>query len=259
VGLIGGSLGFALKKHSLVERVLGVSSAKTTAEAIRLGAIDEAVTLEEAAARADVLVLAQPVSVIIRTLETLPPTPALVTDVGSTKQAIVRAGARLPQFLGGHPMAGKETSGVGVAVPDLFEKKPWILTPVGELTPAGEEWFRMLKAIGAEVALLQPGQHDDLVALSSHLPQLLSTALAAAVEPTEAHRTAGPGLHDMTRLAMSNYDTWRDILATNEPAIRQALDLAIAQLTSMRERLPDDSLREDFARARRLAQRVRGE
>ena len=257
VGLIGGSLGFALKKHSLAERVLGVSSPGTLAEALRLGAIDEGVSLEEAAARADVLVLAQPISGILQALAALKPSSAFVTDVGSTKVRIVAAAAHLPGFLGGHPMAGKEARGVGAADADLFRGRTWVLTPVGALAEAGLAWRACVEVIGARVIALDPAGHDRLVALSSHLPQLLSTALASALADTEAHRTAGPGLHDMTRLALSSYDIWQDILATNEPEVRAALDQAIAALEEVRSQLGEASLGATFARAQEFARRLR--
>lgn len=257
MGLIGGSLGFALKKHSLAARVLGVSSPGTIAKALRLGAIDEGVTLDEACARADVLVLAQPISAILAMLPGLH-TPALVTDVGSTKSAIVAAAAGLPEFLGGHPMAGKESRGVEHSDPDLFRGRPWILTPVdGSLSAAGSEWLSVVDHIGARALLLSPEEHDRLVAMSSHLPQLLSTALAASLEGTEAWRTAGPGLQDMTRLALSSYDIWQDILATNEVEIRAALDRALAVLSDLRSQLGEDAAGEAFARAQRFAGRLR--
>lgn len=257
VGLIGGSLGFALKKHSLVERVLGVSSPATIASALRLGAIDEGVSLEEAAARADVLVLAQPISGILRALGSLASVRGLVTDVGSTKARIVAAAAHLPGFLGGHPMAGKEARGVEAADADLFRGRTWVLTPTGHLTDADLAWRRAIETIGARVIVLDPAGHDRLVALSSHLPQLLSTALASALADTDAHRTAGPGLQDMTRLALSSYEIWQDILSTNEPEVRIALDRAITALVDIRERLGEASLGETFARAQGFAERLR--
>jgi prephenate dehydrogenase len=258
VGLIGGSLGFALKKHSLASRVLGVSSPGTIAKALRLGAIDEAVTLDQAAARADVIVLAQPISGILRALATLK-TSAFVTDVGSTKAAIVAAGAALPDFLGGHPMAGKESRGVEQADPDLFRGRPWVLTPTdSSLSPAGTAWLSIVERLGARALLLSPAEHDRLVAMSSHLPQLLSTALAASLDGTEAWRTAGPGLQDMTRLALSSYDIWQDILTTNGGEIRSALDRAMRVLEALRAQLGEDAAGETFTQAQRFAGRLRG-
>lgn len=257
VGLIGGSLGFALKKHSLVERVLGVSSPATIASALRLGAIDEGVTFDEAAARADVLVLAQPISGILSALRSLGAVRGFVTDVGSTKARVVAAASHLPNFVGGHPMAGKEARGVSAADADLFRGRTWVLTPTGDLSSSGVAWRKALETIGARVIVLDPAEHDRLVALSSHLPQLLSTALASALADTEAHRTAGPGLQDMTRLALSSYEIWQDILATNEPEVRAALDQAIAALTDVRSRLGEASLGATFERARGFAERLR--
>jgi prephenate dehydrogenase len=255
VGLIGGSLGFALKKHSLAGRVLGVSSPGTIAKALRLGAIDEGVTLEEAAARANVLVLAQPISGILQALASLR-TNAFVTDVGSTKAAIVAAAGALPDFLGGHPMAGKASRGVEEADADLFRGRPWLLTPTGPPSPRSLEWLVTVERLGAHATMLSPDEHDRLVAMSSHVPQLLSTALAASLDGTEAYRTAGPGLESMTRLAQSSYDIWQDILATNGEEIRAALDRTLAELADLRARLGEDAAGEAFARAQRFAARL---
>lgn len=259
VGLIGGSLGFALKKHSLADRVIGVSSPATLERALRLGAIDAGASLPEAVAEAEIVVLAQPISRILAMLgEGGFRAGQLVTDVGSTKARIVAAAAGVPEFLGGHPMAGKESRGVEGADPDLFRGRPWILTPAGgRLTAAGERWRAMLETMGARVSVLEPAEHDELVALSSHLPQLLSTALASALAETGAHRTAGPGLIDMTRLALSPFEIWSDILATNEVPVRAALDRVIGQLMTVREQLGQEPLRTEFERASAFARRLR--
>ncbi len=129
VGLIGGSLGLALRKRGFPGTILGISSPKTIETALSRGAIDRGVTLQEAAAEADVILLAQPISVILQTIEELIPIArpdCLITDAGSTKRLICERGGALPCFLGGHPMAGKETTGIGAADADLFSGRPWI-------------------------------------------------------------------------------------------------------------------------------------
>src|SRR5262249_13872652 len=155
---------------------------------------------------------------ILDTLDALS-TDALITDAGSTKAAICERAKRLKRgrFVGGHPMAGKETRGVEEAEGDLFQSRPYILT---SREPELERW---IERIGSRVVFLDPAEHDRLMAVVSHLPQLLSTALASAIgdEPGAAE-VAGPSALQMTRLALSAYDIWGDIIATNAPSIDAA-------------------------------------
>ncbi len=269
VGLIGGSFGLALKQAGFAGRVLGVSSAPAVRAALDRGAIDESATLAEAAARADLIYLAQPIGRILDTLRHLDPLVrpgALVTDAGSTKMEIVAtAGEHLTrcQFLGGHPMAGKEKRGVEEAEADLFSGRTYVLTPEEpeELeTPAVREFVAWIARIGARLAVLDAAEHDRVVSLTSHLPQLASTALAATVAECgcEHLEVAGPGLADSTRLALSSYELWRDILATNTSHIERALTAYIAKLEYVRDNLRTRQLQEEFETAARLAGRVRG-
>jgi len=237
VGLIGGSFGLALRKAGFQGPILGVSSARSVEQAVALGAIDRGATLEEAAGASDLLFLSQPISGIIETLRKLDPLvkeDALVTDAGSTKQAIAdeaKRSLRRCAFLGGHPMAGKALRGVAAADADLFQGRPWILT--SDIDHPFRKW---LAAFGAREIILDPARHDRLVAWSSHLPQLASTALASLIgdRAPEAANVAGPGLMDTTRLAMSSFDLWRDILATNGAEVSVALDAYIEKLTALR-------------------------
>lgn len=237
VGLIGGSFGLALRKAGFQGPILGVSSARSVEQAVALGAIDRGATLEEAAGASDLLFLSQPISGILETLGKLDPLvkeDALVTDAGSTKQAIAdeaKRSLRRCEFLGGHPMAGKALRGVAAADADLFRGRPWILT--SEIDHPFRKW---LAAFGAREIILDPARHDRLVAWSSHLPQLASTALASLIgdRAPEAANVAGPGLMDTTRLAMSSFDLWRDILATNSAEVSVALDAYIDKLTTLR-------------------------
>lgn len=255
VGLIGGSFGLALRKAGFTGSILGVSSARTIDEALAHGAIDRGVTLEEAVGACDVVFLSQPISGILETLRRLDPlvhAETLVTDAGSTKQVIVeeaRSRLRRCEFVGGHPMAGKAQRGVAAADADLFQGRPWILTEAID-----HPFRRWLSAIGAREIILDPARHDQLVAWSSHLPQLASTALASVISHSapDAASVAGPGLLDATRLAMSSYDLWRDIIDTNSPAIFAALDAYIAKLQSLR-----GSLEDDFASAAEFARSLR--
>ena len=270
VGLIGGSFGLALKKAGFGGRILGVSSVPSIRAALEIGAVDEGVELAEAAARADLLYLSQPIGRILDTLHRLDSLlrPGMfVTDAGSTKSAIVTQAAKTVtacQFLGGHPMAGKEKRGAGEADADLFVDRTYILTPrdPAELdTPAAQEFREWLRRIGARPFVLEPEAHDRIVAYTSHLAQLMSTALGSTVAEHVAEdelAISGPGLQDSTRLALSSYELWRDIVATNAGEIDRALSDAIQKLDHMRQNLKTRQLQEEFERAGRLAARVRG-
>ena len=271
VGLIGGSFALALKKAGYTGRILGVSRPATTDEALELGVIDAAASLEEGLAEADLVFLAQP---ILRILEQLPQVArltrpgALVTDAGSTKSAIVSRAAELfadkdSYFLGGHPMAGKEGRGVAIAEADLFQGAVWALTPTQALpaSPLASEFEQWLERIGARPLTLEPEEHDRITALTSHAPQLASSALAAAVwkhiaDPRRL-QVAGGGLRDMSRLAGSSYAIWEGILLTNPNAIESALDFLIEELQAFREELTRPELSERFEIAQTLHKELR--
>lgn len=264
VGLIGGSFALALRRAGFRGRIIGVSSAPVVAAALDRGVVDEALPLAEAAARADLVYLAQPIGRILDTLRRLDPVireDALVTDAGSTKREIVATASmhlRRCRFLGGHPMAGKETRGIEEADAALFEGRTYVLTPQvpTDLDPDFVEW---IARIGAVPVILDPAEHDRVVALTSHLPQLASTAIAATVAEKAGDRleVSGPGLLDTTRLAMSSYDLWRDILATNAPEIERALNAYIGELEHIRDNLRTRSLEDEFLNAALLARKLR--
>jgi prephenate dehydrogenase len=266
VGLIGGSFGLALRSAGFTGEILGVSSPGTIAKAVELGAIDAGVTAEEACSRADLLYLSQPIGRIMDTLRHIRPhVGALVTDAGSTKNQIVQTAhehLHTGQFLGGHPMAGKETRGVESADASLFDGRPYILTPAdpAELeSPSAREFVGWLKDIGSRVLILGAEEHDYLVAYSSHLPQLASTAMAAVIAESapDASAVAGPGLIDATRLALSSYDLWRDILATNPDAVEEALNAMIGKLEHLRDNLRSREMEHEFRAAATLATALR--
>jgi prephenate dehydrogenase len=269
-GLIGSSFGLALRKAGYTGAITGVSSPRAAADAIAAGAIDFALSLAEAVPQADLVFLSQTIGRILDTIRHINPLlapGALVTDAGSTKCAIVdlaRQCITRGQFLGGHPMAGKETRGAASADPDLFRNRTWVLTPdaPAELaTPAAREFRGWLDKIGAHILTLDADEHDRVVSLTSHLAQLASTALAATVSdklgspPRE--RVSGPGLEDMTRLALGSYEIWRDILATNSDHIDRALSIYIQKLEHLRENLRTRQLQEEFDRAAAFAGRIR--
>jgi len=237
VGLIGGSFGLALRKAGFPGQILGVSSERSIDEAVDRGAIDHGATLEDAADACDLLFLAQPIFGIVETLQKLDPLvrpDALVTDAGSTKQVIVEEAKRSLHrcaFVGGHPMAGKAVRGVAEAEADLFRDRTWVLT--SEIKHPFRSW---IDAIGAREIILDPREHDRLVAWGSHLPQLASTALAALLHDRapDSSSIAGPGLIDTTRLAMSSFDLWSDILETNKTEVSAALDAYIEKLRELK-------------------------
>ncbi|HXK01619.1 MAG TPA: prephenate dehydrogenase [Verrucomicrobiae bacterium] len=269
-GLIGSSFGLALRKAGFTGAITGVSSPRAAADAVAAGAIDRAAPLAEAVPQADIVFLSQTIGRILDTIHHLDPLlrpGALVTDAGSTKCEIVdlaRQCITRAQFLGGHPMAGKEVRGAAAADAGLFRNRTWVLTPDedSELhTPAAEEFRDWLAKIGARILILDADEHDRVVSLTSHLAQLASTALAATVgdklgaSPRE--QAAGPGLEDMTRLALGSYEIWRDILATNSEHIDRALSVYIQKLEHLRENLRTRQLQEEFERAAALANRIR--
>ena len=271
VGLIGGSFALALRQAGFRGTILGVSSTRTLARALDLQVISEGVTLDEACARADLLYLAGPIHSILETIPRLDKhlkPGALVTDAGSTKALICQAGAGLNRglFLGGHPMAGKELRGVEQAEPGLFLGRPYLLTPQHPEdldTPSAREFVDWIRRIGAVPKILAPGQHDQVVALSSHLPQLLSTALSSALQAhaasSDVAAAAGPGLVDSTRLALSAWDIWHDILDTNRPAILAAMDLFATRWQELRESLATGVLEDDFRQGRAFAEALRSQ
>jgi prephenate dehydrogenase len=269
-GLIGASFGLALRKNGFSGKIAGVSSPRAIADAVACGAIDHGATLEEAVPQADLVFLSQTIGRIldtVRHLDKLVKPEALITDAGSTKCEIVdlaRDHLRRAQFLGGHPMAGKERRGASAADGDLFRGRTWVLTPddPSEMeTPAATEFRGWLERIGARVLTLDSDEHDRVVSLTSHLAQLASTALAATVSDKIGAQSrlqvAGPGLEDMTRLAMGSYDLWRDILATNRDHIDRALALYIQKLEHIRENLRTRQLQEEFERGGALAEKLR--
>jgi prephenate dehydrogenase len=270
-GLIGASFGLALRGAGFQGTILGVSSEGAIADAVAAGAIDRGMPLAEAVPQADLVFLSQTIGRILDTLRHLDPLVrpgALVTDAGSTKCEIVDAAHQhisRCQFLGSHPMAGKEKRGAAAADGDLFRGRPWVLTPdePAELeTPAAREFRGWLNRFGARTLVMDCDEHDRVVSLTSHLPQLASTALAAALEERLGAGgrpvAAGPGLMDATRLALSSYDLWRDILATNSGHIDRALAIYIQELEHIRENLRTRQLQEEFHRAATFAGRLRG-
>ena len=274
LGLLGGSWGLALKKAGFPGRIVGYARrGETRDQALANGAVDEGFAeVTEAVHGADLVILATPVAVIFDHLERLQPhlSPrAIITDVGSTKRRICERAAELyaerPLFLGGHPMAGKERSGLENADARLFENARYVLTPIKpeHLDDNRVQSFRTLvEVIGARPLTTDPATHDLAVAYLSHLPQLLSSGLASLIE--EKHTVEGlilevaaSGFRDVTRLADSPYSVWRDICLTNTENIQMALDALIQKLKSIKVHLGDRELEREFLAAHRLRDRLR--
>jgi len=255
VGLIGGSLALGLKRAGLARWVIGVSSPGTISDALDLGVIDAGGGYDELprlVGDAGVVVLSAPIFRIIELLPEVAKAAApgtLVTDVGSTKAEIVRAAQRVMPpgvaFIGGHPMAGSEQSGVAAADPFLFQNAIYVLTPTAETPDALlASLADGLTKLGARLLRLAPEVHDRVAAAVSHLPQLLALALVELVGDLNAGESAylqmaAGGFRDMTRIASSPYRMWRDILGTNAPEIRAVLAAFQERMTKLEEDLED--------------------
>jgi prephenate dehydrogenase len=266
VGLIGASFGLALRKAGFEGELLGVSSSRSIQAGLSVGAVSRGVSLEEAAARADLIYLSQPIEQILTTLKDLGSIvrpDCLVTDAGSTKALIVRTAQehlRSGTFLGGHPMAGKEQRGALAADADLFQGRLYVLTPLHGKSARMDSFRSWLERIGADVIEMDPEEHDATVALSSHLPQLLSTALAATLAGQNSEHVSkvfGPGLLDMTRLALSAPEVWMSVLSTNKLAVQEALRAFQITLTELQHRLDNDTLLDLFQKAGRFSSAIR--
>lgn len=251
VGLIGGSFALALRKAGFKGSIIGVSSPPTVKAALAMGVIDEALPLDVASERADMVYLAQPIEKILASLSAVDAAVrpgTLITDAGSTKGAIVDRAAKVirrGRFVGGHPMSGKESRGVQSADAGLFEGRPYVLTD------SDAELEKWIAKMGARLVRLDAAEHDRLVAKVSHLPQVLSTALALTLgKDAAAAQVAGPAASDMTRLAMSPYEVWHPIFATNAAHIEQEISALIVELERLRKAIEQDqSLATDFERA----------
>ena len=244
LGLIGGSIALAVRQTWPTGLVIGVDEKNVLEKAMVLHAIDVAADDPVVLAEADLVVLAAPVRQNIELLEDLPnhvQGSAVVTDVSSTKRAIVKVAQTLPSrltFIGGHPLGGAPRAGIDFARPDLFAGRPWLFTPAGDAAGAVlDRLFEFVTALGARPHVMEVGEHDRLLAFVSHLPQLAASTLMHVVGTTaegSGLALAGRGLSDATRLASSPADIWRDICATNSDAIGTALDELITELQMLR-------------------------
>jgi prephenate dehydrogenase len=246
VGLIGGSIGLALRARDLADRVVGIGrDPARLAEARELGAIDEGTTDPDlGVAGADVAVVCTPVSRIAADclrLAAAGPDGLLLTDAGSTKAAIVADVEADPRarslFCASHPLAGSERNGVGSARADLFVGRSVVLTPTGR-TP--DDRFRRARdfwrALDARVLTMPPDRHDEALALTSHLPHAIASALAGVV-PAEMLPLAAGAYRDVTRVAAADSALWAEIFLANRGPMAAALDLFRERLDRFRHHL----------------------
>ena len=273
-GLIGTSIALALRRAGFSGQLVGIDQDKTErSQALATHAFDRVETASQIDARtllhSQLVVLATPVLSILEWMERLGPTLTegqLVTDVGSTKLAIVSQAAGSfnepgrAHFLPGHPMAGKESGGAALGEAGLFEGARWLFTPITEETELTREWRGWVHRMGAVTRDLEPQRHDELCAWVSHLPQLVSTALSAVLEETFADDAdvvaiGGRALSEMTRLGASPFSMWRDIAFTNTAAIAASLNALEQELAHLREHLRTPELRIAFTQANTFRRR----
>jgi prephenate dehydrogenase len=268
-GLIGTSIGLALRGAGFAGEIVGIDgNADEARQAWEMGAVSRTGGFADAA-KADVIVLAVPVLAIMDWMGRLAPVTGprqLITDVGSTKAAIVELGGRLfggenaARFLPGHPMVGKESGGAALGEAKLLDGGMWLFTPVAEETVLEQEWRFWVKGFGCRTMDLDPVKHDKLCAWVSHMPQMVATAMAAMLEDElgdapEVAAVGGRALREMTRLGASPYSMWRDVAMTNTDAVGATLFALEQRLAHMRENLKTPGLREEFAKANEFRKR----
>jgi prephenate dehydrogenase len=271
VGLMGGSLGLAARELAGVRRVVGYSrSPATIAAALERGAITEAAaSLEQAAAAADLVFVCTPVRLVVshvRRAHAAAGPEAVVSDVGSTKAMLMDAltADEQSRCVGGHPLCGSETAGVGNARASLYEGATYFLTPGAHVRPgAFQKLYDFLVQIGARPVAVEPHEHDRVLALMSHLPHVLANVLMTQAGEHQGTRdallSAGPSFRDMTRIAGSNARVWADIFLENREALLAALDgyrQGLDEMTGALKAADEDRLAALVGRAARHRERL---
>lgn len=244
VGLIGASIGLALRERGLAGRVIGIGRRPTTLEVAReRGAVTETTTdLKQGVAEAELVVVCTPVATIVETVEQVAaasPASCLITDAGSTKGEIVAALDHLsdkgPRFVGSHPLAGGENSGPQHGRADLLVGRVVVLTPAEKTRPEDLQTLEQFWcALGARVVSLSPAEHDEALATTSHLPHLVAAAIAGST-PKQYAALVATGWLDTTRIAAGDAELWQQILLGNRDHVLKSLDRFEALLTEMRE------------------------
>lgn len=270
-GLIGGSFGLAVKASGNGTRIVGCDRAHVLDRARKMGALDSGTEDPlEAVKGSDLILLATPVGSIIDLIERIGPVVSpdvLITDVGSTKHEILERaravfGGRVGErFLGGHPMAGKEHSSIFSAEATLFRGSTWFFVPSGPEQNLNSaiilEYRKLLDRIGANITIIDAERHDQICAWISHLPQMVSTALAGILldefdDSPDLQGITSRGLREMTRTASSPYSMWRDVAHTNTANLEKALMALEQRLAHIRENLRTQELKDEFERANRF-------
>lgn len=270
-GLIGGSLGLAFRQAKEYDfTIVGFDlDTKSLEIALEIGAITEkANSIDEAVNDSDVIFLCTPLNEILNQIHIVAKHAkggAVITDVGSIKRAVIKEVEKIKNkevyFIGGHPMAGSERKGINFADPFLFENAVYVLCPTFNV-PIGiiNEFINLLKLTGANITLLDPEIHDRIAAYISHLPQLLAVSLVNTVGAigTNYLTFAGGGFKDLTRIASSQFEIWRDIISLNKDKIEEALDSFINELNKYKGYIKHSEI-ENFKSEFELAYNLRNE
>lgn len=260
-GLLGGSFALASRRAGFTGKITACGGSRGAKLAVEMGFVNayEESFEKNALCQADLIFLAAPIGAILDFLKTKTPQikyGAIVTDAGSTKVEICHVAGEVMSkeisFIGGHPMAGSEQTGVEYSRADLFDGATWALMDEVASSPGDFEQMKSLVAsLGAKPLITQPDEHDTAVAYISHFPQLLSSVLANTLNPDDdelARNLAATGWRDMTRLAGSSWSVWRDIVMTNESNLSDAVGGMISQLQQIKEALEQ----KDFNQVREL-------
>ncbi|HPF45019.1 MAG TPA: prephenate dehydrogenase [Syntrophomonadaceae bacterium] len=267
VGLIGGSIGLALKGSSAVNRIAGVDKDQAMLEkALELGAIDHAVTLTAGAENADIIILCTPVNTfpgIIDEIKDILKPGTILTDTASTKKQVMEWFTRLQETIhtiGGHPMAGGEALGVINADKYLFENAVYVLTPsAGTPAEATDKLTDILSILGAKILIMEAGDHDEITAAISHIPHIVASALVDLTQgDSDKLALAAGGFRDTTRIASSDPALWQQILFSNKKPIIDGLNQIIENLVNYRDMLEGDH-HEQLYRQLKRAQEIRNQ
>jgi len=274
-GLIGGSIGLALKKKNYSGEIVGIDRGRVIEKAIKMGAIDWGThQIEEAVVNAELVFLATPVLQIIKLMPRIKPflsRNCLITDTGSTKKVILKKAERIfsdkYDFIGGHPMAGLEKGGIEYAKPDLFVNKPFITIPKAMNSNFADlKMSSFIRNIGAVEIKMDINEHDRIIALISHLPQLIAVLmtnmLGYLVEESNNEKyfsIGGKVFNEMTRIASSPFPMWKDIFQTNQVWIIKAIEELENLLENVKGKIARNSvvlLEKDFRKANFLKEKI---
>lgn len=240
VGLIGGSIALKLKQKKVAEQIIGVSRRKKTLSlAKKCNAIDTGTQDLKALRDADLIILSMPINTIIAVAEKISKIArkdCIITDVGSTKKEIVDKLSRIfPNYVGSHPLAGSEKTGIECANPEIFVNSLCILTPVKGTNKAAIKKIEALwKELGAYTIRLSPEKHDEILSFTSHLPHIAAFALSQTV-PARYFSFGASGLRDTTRIAASDSKLWSEILLSNRSNMVKAISLFTRQVNRLKD------------------------